>query len=50
MDAATPEAGWQIGLIDVGKLQPAQHYDANLEGKNRHLDPPCENAPASLAA
>lgn len=50
IDAATPEAAWQIGLIDVAKLQPAQHYDPNLEGKSRHLDPPCENAPASLAA
>ncbi len=50
IDAATPETGWQIGLIDVGKLQSAQHYDPDLEGKSRHLDPPCENAPASLAA
>jgi len=50
IDAATPEAAWQIGLIDIAKLQPAQHYDPNLEGKSRHLEPPCENAPASLAA
>lgn len=50
IDAATPEGGWQIGLIDVDKLQPAQHYDPNLDGKSRHLAPPCENAPASLAA
>jgi DNA primase len=50
MDAATPEAVWQIGLIDVAKLRQSQHYDANLEGQTRHLDPPCETAPASLAA
>lgn len=50
VDAAAPEAVWQIGLIDVAKLTPAQHYDPDLEGKTRHLDPPCETAPASLAA
>lgn len=50
VDAAAPEAVWQIGLIDVAKLKPAQHYDPNLEGKSRQLDPPCETAPASLAA
>jgi hypothetical protein len=44
VDASAPEGAWQIGLIDVAKLKPAHHYDADLEGENAHLDPPCESA------
>jgi DNA primase len=46
IDATAPETVWQIGLIDVAKLKPTQHYDPNLEGKTAHLDPPCESAPS----
>jgi hypothetical protein len=49
MDANAPEATWQIGLIDTEKLKK-HGYDLNLDGKNGHLDPPCEIAPSSLAA
>jgi DNA primase len=50
MDAHAPEAVWQIGLIDVAKLQQSHTYDANLEGKPAPLDPPCESAPSRLNA
>lgn len=49
MDANAPEATWQIGLIDTEKLKK-HGYDLNLDGKNGHLDPPCEMTPSSLAA
>ncbi len=50
IDANAPESLWQIGLIDTEKLKAAHHYDPNLDGKNRHLDPPCDNGPSSSKA
>lgn len=46
MDAHAPETVWQIGLIDVAKLQPSHVYDADLEGQSAHLAPPCESRPS----
>jgi DNA primase catalytic core len=50
MDANATDAAWQIGLIDTAKLKAAHNYDANLEGQNGNLDPPCESGPSSRAA
>lgn len=49
LDATAPEGAWQIGLIDVAKLN-GHHYDPNLEGKRGHLDPPCESGPSTPEA
>ena len=50
MDANTTEEAWQIGLIDVAKLKQTHHYDPNLDGKKRDLDPPCESGPSTPEA
>ena len=50
IDANAPESLWQIGLIDTAKLKAAHHYDPNLEGKTRHLEPPCDDDPSSSKA